>query len=118
MKSRLSIQDRTKRFAIRVIKACDFLNNQPGVCRTLSTQLLRSGCSIGANAHEAIHASSNADFIHRLSISLREAYETKYWIEVLIESGKVKKERFEPLLNEVIEIGKILNVSIQKLKAK
>ncbi|MBC1237355.1 four helix bundle protein [Nostoc punctiforme FACHB-252] len=50
----MSMTDRTKAFAVRIIKACSFLDEKPGVCRTLSKQLLRSGTSIGANVHNKV----------------------------------------------------------------
>ncbi|WP_372726749.1 four helix bundle protein [Nostoc sp. TCL26-01] len=59
----ISITDRSKAFAIRIIKACSFLDEKPGVCRTLSQQLLRSGTSIGANVHESRSAQSDRDFL-------------------------------------------------------
>jgi four helix bundle protein len=69
----ISIADRTKAFAIRIIKACSFLDEKPGVCRTLSKQLLRSGTSIGANVHESRSAQSDRDFLHKMEIALKEA---------------------------------------------
>ncbi|AFY89393.1 hypothetical protein Chro_3986 [Chroococcidiopsis thermalis PCC 7203] len=60
------ITERTQKFAIRVIKACSFLDEKPGVCRTLSRQLLRSGTSVGANVREAQSAQSDKDFLSKL----------------------------------------------------
>lgn len=114
----VSINDRTKKFAIRIIKSCSFLDEKPGVCRTLGKQLLRSGTSVGAIVREAQSAESNADFIHKLQISLKECRETQYWIEILIESEMVEQTKFNSLLQEANEIGKILVVSINKLKQK
>jgi len=113
-----SITDRTKRFAIRVVKACCFLDAKSGVYRTLSKQLLRSGTSVGANVREAQSAQSNKDFINKLEIALKEARETQYWLEVLIESELVEKQKFLLLLPEANEIGKILVSSTRKLKGR
>ena len=74
-----SITDRTKQFAIRIVKACSFLDEKPGVLRTLSKQLLRSGTSIGANVRESRSAQSDKDFLSKLEIALKEARETQYW---------------------------------------
>jgi len=112
----VSIAARTKQFAIRVIKACHFLNEQPGVLRTLSNQLLRSSTSIGANVQEAQSAESSRDFLHKLEIALKEARETQYWLEILIESGMVEQKKFNSLLQESTEITKILIASTKKLK--
>jgi len=109
------ITDRTKQFAIRIVKACSFLDEKPGVARTLGKQLLRSGTSVGANVREA---QSDRDFISKLEIALKEARETQYWLEVLIEADIVDTRKFSSLLEEANEIGKILVASTRKLKEK
>ncbi|MGJ5633727.1 four helix bundle protein [Nostoc sp. CALU 1950] len=114
----ISITDRTKAFAIRIIKACSFLDEKPGVCRTLSKQLLRSGTSIGANVHESRSAQSDKDFLHKMEIALKEARETEYWLEILIESEVVEKDKFAQLLKEANEIAKILIASTRKVKER
>ena len=116
MKEPIVITDRTKQFAIRIIKACHFMNEQPGVLRTISNQLLRCGTSIGANVREAQSAESNRDFIHKLEIALKEARETQYWLEILIDSEMVEQHKFRPLLQEATESTKILIASTKKLK--
>ncbi|MFN6571808.1 four helix bundle protein [Dendronalium sp. ChiSLP03b] len=118
MVANISITERTKSFAIRIVKACCFLDEKPGIYRTLSKQLLRSGTSIGANCREAQSAQSDKDFINKLEIALKEARETQYWLEILIESELVDKQRFQLLLQEANEIGKILVASTKKLKGK
>jgi four helix bundle protein len=116
--SYIPLPQRTKSFALRIIKACVFLDEgSSGLLRTLSKQLLRSGTSVGANCRESIGAQSHRDYIHKLEISLKECHETQYWIELLIESELVDPERFQPLLQEAIEIGKILTASTKKLKS-
>ena len=95
----ISITDRTKAFAIRIIKACSFLDEKPGVCRTLSKQLLRSGTSIGANVHESRSAQSDKDFLHKMEIALKEAQnksqlesrKSQVRLEVLNFNGVAKK---------------------------
>lgn len=118
MNSNISIQNRTKKFAIRIIKACIFLDEKPGVLRTLSKQLLRSGTSIGANCREAQSAQSNRDFLNKLEIALKEARETEYWLEILIESELVNEKKFNLLRQEASEIVAILVASTKKLKEK
>jgi four helix bundle protein len=114
----ISIADRTKALAIRIVKACTFLDERTGVCRTLSKQLLRSGTSIGANVKEAQSAQSDKDFLSKLEIALKEERETEYWLEILIEAELVDKNKFESLLQETREIGKILVASTRKVKEK
>lgn len=116
--SNIPITDRTKAFAVRIVKACSFLDERPGVCRTLGKQLLRSGTSIGANVRESRSAQSDKDFISKMEIALKEARETEYWLEVLLESEIVKPEKFKPLLTEAGEIVAILVASTRKLKEK
>lgn len=89
----ISITDRTKAFAVRIIKACSFLDEKPGVCRTLSKQLLRSGTSIGANVHESRSAQSDKDFLHKMEIALKEA-QNKSQLES--RKSKVKLEVRSP----------------------
>jgi four helix bundle protein len=60
----------------------------------------------------------NKDFLHKLEIALKEERETEYWLEILIESELVDKKKFEPLLQENKEIGKILVASTRKIKEK
>ena len=98
MVTNISITERTKSFAIRIVKACCFLDEKSGIYRTLSQQLLRSGTSIGANCREAQSAQSDKDFINKLEIALKEARETQYWLEILIETELVEKHKFQPLL--------------------
>ncbi|ACC85209.1 four helix bundle protein [Nostoc punctiforme] len=118
MNQQFSIADRTKALAIRIVKACTFLDEKPGVCRTLSKQLLRSATSIGANVREAQSAQSDKDFLSKLEIALKEERETEYWLEILIESELVEKNKFETLLQETREVGKILVASTRKIKDK
>ena len=102
----ITITDRTKQFAIRIIKACCFLDEKPGIYRALSKQLLRSGTSVGANVRETQSAQSDKDFIHKLELALKEARETQYWLEILIESELVDKPKFTLLLQEATKLEK------------
>jgi four helix bundle protein len=80
MSALISITDTTKQFAIRIVNACFFLYHDPGVCRTLSKQLLGSGTSIGANVRKSRSAQSDKDFLSKIEIALKEARETQYWL--------------------------------------
>lgn len=79
----------------------------------MSRQLLKSGTSIGANVREAEQAESKSDFIHKLSISLKEANETEYWLDLLYETSYLDRLEYESIHNDVKELLKIL-VSIIK----
>lgn len=84
-----------------------------GVDNLLSKQLLRSGTAIGALIREAKFAQSTADFINKLSISLKEANETQYWIELLHDTGYIDDTTFKSIYNEASELTALL-VSIVK----
>ena len=79
----------------------------------MSKQLLRSGTSIGANVAEAEQAQSTPDFVSKMSIALKEASETKYWIRLLASTGYLTEAEIVSILNDCVEIEKIL-VSIIK----
>ena len=115
----ISIQDRTRYFGVRIIKAyCELKNrNYDDAGKVLSKQLLRSGTSIGANCAEARFAQSKNDYISKYSIALKEASETEYWIKMLIESKLVSEKKFALMLQELNEIISILVATIKTLKS-
>jgi len=90
MKSDNIIVSKSKAFALRIIKLYQTLQRQGE--RVLSKQLLRSGTSISANVKEGIRGQSRADFFAKMSIALKEASETEYWLELLYESGYIHNE--------------------------
>jgi four helix bundle protein len=110
------ICERTFDFAIRVVRFCMKLDSRPGVSRTVGNQLLRAGCSIGANVEEAQAAQSRPDFLHRYGIALKEARETNYWLR-LIGAAEVSTEpAVNELLGESRELGRILGAIIVSTK--
>ena len=102
------IMARTFSLALRIIKLCQVLDEKPGVSRTLSRQLLRSGTSIGANMEEAQAGQSRADFHSKCVIALKEARETHYWLRLIQESHLLQTNQLEDLLQETLEISRIL----------
>ena len=104
--------DKSFIFAVRIVKLYKFLCSQKKEY-VLSKQLLRSGTSIGANINEAQDAQSKNDFISKLSILLKEARETKYWIELLRETDYLTDKEANNILEDLIEVIKLL-VSIIK----
>ncbi|MCR5064105.1 MAG: four helix bundle protein [Treponema sp.] len=109
------ILDKSKAFAVRIIKFYKYLCEEKKEF-VLSKQILRSGTSIGANARESKNAQSKADFIHKLSIALKEADETAYWFELLTESGIVQEEQVHDLYEANIELIKIMTAIIKTSK--
>ena len=86
------LRDKNYTLAVKIVKLSQELQKDSKEC-VLSKQVLRSGTSIGANIREAIFAQSNADFIHKMSISLKEANETIYWVEILKDTGYIMDEK-------------------------
>ena len=84
----------------------------------LSKQFLRSSTSIGANVHESQEAVSSADFVNKLSIALKEARETVYWLKLLAESNYLEKEVCMKLISDCEEIMKIIRSIILTIKQK
>ncbi len=102
------IYDLSKKFALRVIKLYVFLSEERKEY-VMSKQIYRSGTSIGANIAESINAQSKADFVSKLSISLKEATETKYWLELLHDSGNINDQQFDSVVNDLnIIIGTLI----------
>ena len=97
------LPERTFKFAEQIVKLCRALEKTPGASRTLATQLLRSGTSVGANVEEAQASQSDADFIHKYSIACKEARETHYWLRLIASNGLVKQEDTNTILSECNE---------------
>lgn len=103
-------------FALRIIELYKQLVEKKEF--VLSKQMIRSGSSIGANVHEAVASESKKDFIHKLSIAVKEARETSYWLNLLKDSHYISREEFTELDNSCHELLKILNSIILTTKEK
>lgn len=112
MKNENVIVEKSKAFALRIIKMYQFIVKEEKEF-VLSKQVLRSGTSIGANVKEAIRGQSKPDFYAKMNIALKEASETEYWLELLHESGYIEEQAFQSIYDDCQEIIKIL-VSITK----
>jgi len=100
------IKEKSFSFAIEIVSLHKVLIEKKEF--VISKQLLRSGTSIGANVREAEHAQSKVDFIHKLSISLKEANETEYWLDLLYETKYLEISEFENIKTKIIELLKLL----------
>ena len=107
---------KSKTFALKIIRLYRYLSEEKKEF-VLSKQILKSGTSIGANAKEAVVAQSRPDFYSKLHISLKEANETEYWLELLYESGYIGENMFNSMYSDNKELLKILT-SILKTKDK
>lgn len=102
-------------FAIRVVKAYQYLGQEKREF-ILAKQLLRSGTSIGANVAEANGAISDAEFSSKLSIAYKECLETKYWTDLLKDTGYIDERQHKSLFADADELGKILFSSIRTVR--
>jgi four helix bundle protein len=111
MKTNQDLKKRTKRFALDVIR---FVEGLPKgmTCEVLGRQLLRAGTSVGANYRAACRAKSTADFISKMGNVEEEADECGYWMELLVEDGKIRLDCAAPLLREANELLAITIASI------
>ncbi|MCD7901313.1 MAG: four helix bundle protein [Bacteroides sp.] len=99
------VQDKSYRFAIRIVKLYKGLISERNEF-VLSKQILRSGTSIGANVREGINAQSTADFIHKLSIAQKEYDETLYWLELLKDTDYIVEKEFISISSDAQELIK------------
>ena len=111
------VADKSKAFALRIVMLYRFLVEKEKEF-VLSKQILKSGTSIGANIRESKNAQSLLDFISKLSISLKEADETAYWLELLYESGYIDQTLFDSLYAELSELIALLTAIIKNTKHK
>lgn len=109
------LKDRTKRFALQVIRLCRTLPRSQEAT-IISRQLLRSSTSVGANYRAVCRARSTADFVSKLGIVLEEADETLFWIELLVESGAAHPEKVASVRREANELVSIFVASLRTAK--
>jgi len=110
-------KDRTKQMGLRVVRVVQSLPRDD-VARTIGSQLLRSGTSVGANYRAACRGRSPADVVAKLKIVEEEADEAMYWLELLIDTKIVSARRLTPLLAEINEIVSMTVASIKTIRAK
>ena len=110
MKSK--VEEKSFLFSVRIVKLCKYLQSEKKEF-ILSKQLLRSGTSIGANVVESQQAQSRADFISKLSIALKEAAETNYWLRLLQATDYLSESEFSSILKDCREVEKMLTSIIK-----
>ena len=109
------LRTRAKALALHIIAVCDEVDTRKGR-GVLVNQIVRSATSIGANIHEANYAHGKSDFIAKLQISLKECYETEYWIELFVKSDLIERKTAKELYNQCGTIRRILIASINTAK--
>ena len=111
------IEERLIDFAVRVIKVADALPRTP-VGKHIAGQLLRSGTSPAPNYAEARGAESNADFVHKLKIALKELNESSVWLRMICRAELMKEELLNDLIDENEQLCRILNASAKTASRK
>ena len=111
------LAERILLFAVRIVKLSGYLKDDYAQIH-IGKQILRSGTSVGANYEEARGAESDADFLHKLNLCLKEIRETHYWLKILHKSELMKPDRLDDLINEADELCAILVSASKTMKEK
>ena len=114
-----NIQDLTYDFSCRIIRLYQYFREDTKYKeRIMSKQLFRSGTSIGANIREAQHAQSDADFLSKMQISLKECNETEYWLQLLHDNGYLNDLQYTSINKDSVRIHKLLNSIVSTTRRK
>jgi four helix bundle protein len=111
------LKDRTKQFALRVIRMYTSLSKNR-IAQVLGHQALRSGTSVGAHYREASRARSTAEFISKLEVAIQELDETRYWFELIVESKQIQQSQLGSLQTEAGELAAIFTASAKTAKSR
>jgi four helix bundle protein len=111
-----NLKQRTKVFALRLIRMYSGLPRNNTVAQVLGKQVLRSGTSVGANYQEASRGRSKPEFISKIGDCLKEIEETEYWLELLVDSGSVPASKMPDLLEETRQLNAILTTISKRSK--
>ncbi|MFA7174431.1 MAG: four helix bundle protein [Kiritimatiellia bacterium] len=111
------VKEKSFAFALQIVRLAEFLRNEKHEY-VLSKQVLRSGTAIGALVREAEHAESKADFIHKMSISLKEANETEYWIELLYQAHYLNLQQYNSIRPKIGDLNRLLITIIRTSKER
>ena len=109
------LKEKSYAFAIRIVRLSQFLQIEKKEY-TLSRQVLRSGTAIGALITESAFGESKSDFAHKLSISLKEAFETDYWLSLLKDTEYIDVRMYESISIDCVELIKMLISSLKTVK--
>ena len=109
---KVGLEDRIVKFASRCVRVCAALPPKKIGSSSIADQLFRSSTSIAANYAEAAEAESRKDFIHKLKVAMKELSETRVWLKIIVESGYIAQANMAPLIEESIELTRILSASV------
>ena len=110
-----AVREKSMGFAVRIVKLYQYLSEEKKE-HVISKQLLRSGTSIGANVREALQGQSKKDFTAKMSISLKEAVETEYWLELLYKTEYLTREQYDSIDNDCGEMARILTAIVKSAR--
>ena len=111
------IHEKSLDFAVRIVRLCRYLEEEHHEY-VMSKQIIRCGTSVGANVRETRNAQSAADFVSKLSVALKEADETQFWLEVLSRSETIDNRMYESLNSDVTELIALLTSIIKTMKSR
>jgi four helix bundle protein len=111
------LKNRTKSFAIRILKLGNSLPNDISG-RIIANQIIRSGTSVAANYRASCRSRSNAEFISKLGVVLEECDETRFWLEMIMETNMIEASKIKDLYEEADELNAIFYSSIKTAKRK
>lgn len=107
--------DKAFDFSVRIVNLCKYLQSDHKEY-VISKQIMRSGTSIAANLKESNYAQSRKDFLHKTQIALKEAAETEYWIDLLLETEYIDQTMHQSLKSDITEILKMLTATVKTIK--
>ena len=110
-----AIREKSMGYAVRIVRLYQYLSEEKKEY-VMSKQLLRSGTSIGANIREAQQGQSKNDFIAKMSISLKEAAETEYWLELLYETEYLTREQYDSVRADSGEVARLLTAIVKNAR--
>ena len=117
MEKKSILKIKSYNFAIRMVRLTQLLQKDKSEY-VLSKQIMRSGTAIGALVREAEFGQSKSDFVHKLSIALKEANESDYWISLLYDTDYIDKALYDSLLADCKELIAILVSSVKTIKSQ
>ena len=112
------LEERTARFAARVVNVCEAIPSGRLKSGHLKGQLFRAGTSVAANYAEAEEPESREDFVHKMKLAMKELAEARCWLRIIGESGYLPPERLAPLVEESRELSRIMGASVATARSR
>lgn len=112
------LEERTSLFAARIVNVCEAIPSERLKSGHLKDQLFRAGTSVAANYAEAEEPESREDFIHKMKLAMKELAETRCWLRIIGASGYIDAKRLEPLVDESLELTRMMSASIRTARSR